>query len=249
MSLRSHLRGLLYTPNTIRYRIEWRCVRDAWRRIGKVERLFDGGAGSGEFARKALDEGFCNHVTTLEFDESNFAMMEKNLGGNSRATIKHGSILDIPFADESFDVIECTQVLEHIVEHEQAAAELVRVLRPGGHAIITVPHPPEPFPNEGHVREGYTEDDLKALFQPHNMKPLHTDWFMTSGTIEWMKMAAKLPLNGVCLPLSLVDAEAGLTIEERKARRPFGILMLFQKAGQASSLSSMHEQAGSLLHS
>ncbi len=241
MSLRSHLRGLLYTPNTIRYRIEWRCIRDAWRLIGKQGRLFDGGAGSGEFARKALDEGFCEHVTALEFDEGNFHLLGQNLGCDPRAEIRRGSILDIPFASGSFDVAECTQVLEHIVEHERAAAELVRALRPGGFAIITVPHPPEPFSNEGHVREGYTEDDLKNLFCPLGMEPVHTDWFLTSDTIEWMMLAGKMPLNGVYLPLALVDAEAGMSLAERKARKPFGILMLFQKAEQAASLHSEAE--------
>jgi len=229
MNLRSTLRGCLYTPNTIRYRVEWRCLRDAWRRIGKANYLFDGGAGSGEFARKTLDEGLCQRVTAIEYDADNFSMLQRNLGRDPAATIQRGSILDIPFADHSFDVVQCTQVLEHIVEHEKAAAELSRVLKPGGHAIITVPHPPEPFPNDGHVREGYTETDLAALFAPCGFAPLHTDWFLTRDTIAWMMLASRLPLGGVYLPLALVDAEAGLTVEDRSSRQPFGILMLFQK--------------------
>lgn len=228
-NLRSTLKGCLYTPNTIRYRVEWRCLREAWKRIGPVDHLFDGGAGSGEFARKTLDEGLCKRVTALEYDADNFTMLQRNLGRESAATIQRGSILEIPFADASFDVVQCTQVIEHIVEHEKAAAELSRVLKPGGHAIITVPHPPEPFPNEGHVREGYTEDDLKSLFAPFSLTPLHTDWFLTRETIAWMMLASRLPLGGVYLPLALVDAEAGLSIEERRSRQPFGILMLFQK--------------------
>ena len=38
-----------------------------------------------------------------------------------------------------------------------------------------------------------------------------------------------LPIGGVYLPLALVDAEAGLSVEDRCSRQPFGILMLFQK--------------------
>ena len=229
MNLRTTLKGCLYTPNTIRYRVEWRCLREAWKRIGQVDHLFDGGAGSGEFARKTLEEGLCKRVTALEFDADNFSMLERNLGRDPSATVQRGSILDIPFANASFDVVQSTQVIEHIVEHEKAAAELSRVLKPGGHAIITVPHPPEPFPNEGHVREGYTAEDLKALFEPFGLTPLHTDWFLTRETIAWMMLASRLPLGGVYLPLALVDAEAGLSIEDRRSRQPFGILMLFQK--------------------
>lgn len=229
MNLRSTLRGCLYTPNTIRYRVEWRCLRDAWRRIGKADHLFDGGAGSGEFARKTLDEGLCKRVTAIEYDADNYSMLENNLGRDPAASIQRGSILNIPFDDHSFDVVQCTQVLEHIIEHGKAAAELSRVLKPGGHAIITVPHPPEPFPNDGHVREGYTEDDLKSLFAPCGLTTLQTDWFLTRETIAWMMLASRLPLGGVYLPLPLVDAEAGLSVEERRSRQPFGILMLFQK--------------------
>jgi SAM-dependent methyltransferase len=231
MSLRSLLRRICYTQNTIRYRVEWRCLRDAWRRIGKADHLFDGGAGSGEFARKTLEEGFCKRVTALEYDADNFSILQRNLGSNPAATIQRGSILEIPFADHSFDVVQSTQVLEHLVEHEKAAAELSRVLKPGGHAIITVPHPPEPFPNEGHVREGYTEDDLKSLFSPCGLEPLFTDWFLTRETVRWMMLASRLPLGGVYLPLPLVDAESGLSVQERRDRTPFGILMLFQKRG------------------
>jgi SAM-dependent methyltransferase len=45
----------------------------------------------------------------------------------------------LPFADASFDTVLCTQVLEHVDGIEVAAAEIARVLRPGGHALVTVP--------------------------------------------------------------------------------------------------------------
>lgn len=231
MNIRACLRNCLYTPNTIRYRVEWRCIRDAWRIIGSAEHMFDGGAGSGEFARKALDEGFCEQITALEFDADNFRLLMSNLGGDSRALVRHGSVLQIPFANQSFNVVQCTQVLEHIIEHERAAAELARVLKPGGHAIITVPHPPEPFPNEGHVREGYTEQELEGLFRGCGLELLYTDWFLTRDTIQWMMLASRLPLGGIYLPLALVDSEAGLSIHERRSRDPFGMLMLFRKGG------------------
>lgn len=47
---------------------------------------------------------------------------------------------DISFADESFDVILCNHVLEHIVDDKKAMAEMNRVLKKGGTAIITVPY-------------------------------------------------------------------------------------------------------------
>ena len=48
-------------------------------------------------------------------------------------------ILDLPFADESFDVIFCNHVLEHIEDDRKAMRELYRVMKKGGWGILQVP--------------------------------------------------------------------------------------------------------------
>ncbi|MCU0513573.1 MAG: methyltransferase domain-containing protein [Anaerolineae bacterium] len=45
----------------------------------------------------------------------------------------------VPLRTNSVDGLVCSHVLEHIVEDEQALAELCRVLKPGGYAAIAVP--------------------------------------------------------------------------------------------------------------
>ena len=63
--------------------------------------------------------------------------------------------------DSTFDLVICTQVLEHVADPWAAALEIHRILRPGGRAILTVPHVwffhPHPhdywrFTQEGMVR-------------------------------------------------------------------------------------------------
>jgi len=225
------LREYFLTANTLRYRVEWPRVKEALSKIPPVETLFDGGAGSGEFLRRCLQSGFAKKVIALEYDAGNYGRLEGNLGSDSRARLIRGSLLEIPLEDASVDTVMSTQVIEHIQDHEKAASELVRILKPGGHALISVPHPPEPFPNDDHMREGYTEADLTALFAPLGMKPLHTDYFLTRGTTDRLLSAWKLPLRGMFLPVALVDAETKLTAAERKAGTPFGILTLFRKEG------------------
>lgn len=45
----------------------------------------------------------------------------------------------LPFGDESFDVVICNHVLEHIPDDRRAMSELVRVLAPGGWAVLMCP--------------------------------------------------------------------------------------------------------------
>jgi SAM-dependent methyltransferase len=57
------------------------------------------------------------------------------------AQLVEGSIAAIPFADESFDVVAATGVLEYAVEDIPGAAlGLARVLRPGGRAVVSFPN-------------------------------------------------------------------------------------------------------------
>jgi len=48
-------------------------------------------------------------------------------------------ILNLPFADNSFDVVFCNHVLEHIEDDAKAMRELFRVLKPGGFGVFQVP--------------------------------------------------------------------------------------------------------------
>ncbi len=48
-------------------------------------------------------------------------------------------ICDLPFDDNSYDIILCNHVLEHIPDDTKAMQELLRVLKPGGMAILQIP--------------------------------------------------------------------------------------------------------------
>ncbi len=53
--------------------------------------------------------------------------------------VLRGDATKLPFADDSFDVVITSEVLEHIQDDVAAIAEMVRVLKPGGHFAATVP--------------------------------------------------------------------------------------------------------------
>lgn len=54
----------------------------------------------------------------------------------------HADLVDLPLADASFDWVLSSHTLEHVPEQERAIAELARVLKPGGRAIVMVPFDP-----------------------------------------------------------------------------------------------------------
>lgn len=60
-----------------------------------------------------------------------------NPGADLQADLK-----DLPMSDDTFDVVLTSHVLEHIQDDDRAIAELVRVLKPGGWALILVPYDP-----------------------------------------------------------------------------------------------------------
>ena len=47
---------------------------------------------------------------------------------------------ELPFGDRSFDYVTCLEGLEHIENPQQAMREFARVLKPGGHLIVSVPN-------------------------------------------------------------------------------------------------------------
>jgi SAM-dependent methyltransferase len=226
---RAWARENLLTFNTIRYRVEFPRIRDAFEKIGKQGTVFDGGAGGGQMLRKVFEHGFCERGIAYEYDPELYKILMENHQDLASFSAKQGSLLEIPYENESVDCAMTTQVLEHIEDHETAARELGRIVRRGGHVIVSVPHPPEPFHTPGHLREGYTEEDLKALFPEPKFELLLTGYSMTRPTIERAMLAKRFPLGGFYLPVAWADRETHLSDAERKSLLPYGITCLFRK--------------------
>ena len=58
---------------------------------------------------------------------------------NGRWLLAEADVTSLPFSDACFDVVICSEVLEHIEDNRTAVAELVRVLKPEGNLVVTVP--------------------------------------------------------------------------------------------------------------
>jgi methionine biosynthesis protein MetW len=71
-------------------------------------------------------------------DVSGTAVAAARASGLNAAQISDAG--ELPFEDETFDAVVCFEVLEHLFAPQTAVAELVRVLRPGGTMLVSVPN-------------------------------------------------------------------------------------------------------------
>ena len=76
----------------------------------------------------------------------------------------HGLVDDLPVEDASFDLVLCTQVLEHVPDPAGAVRELRRVLRPGGRALVTTHGVAVFHPNPDDLWR-WTHSGLEHLFR------------------------------------------------------------------------------------
>lgn len=127
--------------------------------IAPGSRLLD--AGAGELRNKK----YCSHLTYTSQDFCEFHGTISADGNSGLPTPKwdvsaidiKSDICSIPAADESYDVILCSEVLEHVPEPTQALDEFARLLRPGGLLIITAPFSSNVHMAPFHFSTGFTE--------------------------------------------------------------------------------------------
>ena len=114
--------------------------------VGPQTKAIDIGAGQGRHSFEMFRRG----ADVIAFDQSesdmsdvgamfDAMMAEGHVPASAKARAEVGDALRLPYADNTFDVVLMSEILEHIPSDEAAIAEMVRVLAPGGVAAVTVP--------------------------------------------------------------------------------------------------------------
>lgn len=142
------------------YRGRRRVLRAELDRLPQARRraILDVGCGSG----RTLDllAAYGNAVGVDLSEEAVAVARERGHAGVLRAAAEQ-----LPFADASFDLVTCLDVLEHTLDDRGALRELRRVTRPGGLLLVTVPAYPLLWSRHDELnlhRRRYTRNSLGA---------------------------------------------------------------------------------------
>lgn len=103
------------------------------------ERVLDVGCGSGYLLGQVAAFGATLAAVDIAASRLEKASSRLERIGAS-ADLRLGVAEDLGFEDDSFDVVFCSEVLEHLQHPEAGLAEIRRVLKPGGRAILSVPN-------------------------------------------------------------------------------------------------------------
>lgn len=103
-------------------------------RLASDAAILDIGTSTGANLRLLRELGF-HRAIGLDSSVAAIAFCKaKGLG-----VVELGDACSLPFADDRFDLVLATDVVEHVDRDDRALDEICRVLRPGGYALITVP--------------------------------------------------------------------------------------------------------------
>lgn len=141
--------------------------------------ILDAGCGEGFLTDYLARRDPSLRLTGVDMSSEAIAYAEERFG--ERARFRTGNVYKLPFSDNSFDVVLCSEVLEHLDEPDLAVRELIRVAR--RHVVITVPN--EPYfkwlndlaralgisMDPGHVNF-WTRSSFKAFIRSHFDNPV-----------------------------------------------------------------------------
>jgi SAM-dependent methyltransferase len=123
------------------------------------KRVLDAGCGVG-YGSRMLAQRRPDSLAAVDISEEALAEARGLLGDDFE--LQRADIRDLPFDSESFDVVVCFEVIEHVERQAEAIAEFKRVLRRDGMLLISSPNSDVYPPGDPHHVREYSPEELRA---------------------------------------------------------------------------------------
>ncbi len=195
---------------------------------------------------KVLDFGcgYSPYKSYIKCDE--YVRVDKpsiyNNNGNLKSDIIFYDGKKLPFNDNTFDSIICTEVLEHIPNLDEIAKELNRVLKPKGTILISVPFTWDEHEVPNDFRR-FTQFGIKLLLEKNGFciinlekttKTIHTITQLLTNAISRAILTNNQYFNYIInfiliFPLNLFGLIIGWVFSDKKKRLPLNIIVLAEK--------------------
>jgi len=135
--------------------------------------VLDAGCGSG---RNMVELARLGAVTGIELSRTSVSLARARLLGE----VVEGSVLDMPFDSDSFDLAASLDVIEHLDVDLDALRELRRVVAPGGFLLVTVPAYEWLWSGHdeiNHHHRRYTRRSLQRVAEQAGWQQMRTTYF------------------------------------------------------------------------
>jgi ubiquinone/menaquinone biosynthesis C-methylase UbiE len=113
----------------------------------KDKKILDVGCGKGVWLNQFANFTAPENVYGTDIDPELISDIPETVSKKENLQVSPAE--QLPFADNTFDVVFSNEVLEHVVDDKQAVSEAIRVLKPGGKFIIFTPNRGWPFEQHG----------------------------------------------------------------------------------------------------
>ncbi|HEX2085296.1 MAG TPA: methyltransferase domain-containing protein [Solirubrobacteraceae bacterium] len=143
-------------------------VRYWWAgRLAAGRRVLDAGCGTA-YGSAMLAAAGARHVTGV--DRAAAVLEAARPGCPAEVELVQADLRELPFADRSFELVTCFEVIEHLAEPDAALKELERVVTRDGVLLVSSPNRDVYEPGNPHHVHEYTPGELQAAlerFFPH----------------------------------------------------------------------------------
>lgn len=104
-----------------------------------AHQLLDVGSGSGRYGVRFASDFPESKVYLTDITDDSLAVIRHSVDvvGVTNIIVQKEDMFSFSFAGDSFDVVFCDVVIQHVAHPEEAIREMLRVLRPGGRLIVS----------------------------------------------------------------------------------------------------------------